>query len=102
MMGWTLIGDILIAACAVFGLYCLTRLIAGAIFRSENILTAIEVNTEEELERLPLTIEEARGTLFAPSGRVAVLLNAEFARRAGLLEALERRDVDCYVFDFEE
>ena len=101
-MGWALVGEILIAVCAVFGLYCFVRLVAGALFRSENILMAIEVNTEEELQRLHLTIEEARGGLFAPSGRVAVLLNAEFARRAGLLEALERRDVDCYVFDLEE
>lgn len=101
-MGWTLVGEILIAVCAVFGLYCFVCLIGGALFRSENILVAIEVNTEEELRCLPLTIEEARGGLFAPSGRVAVLLSAEFARREGLLEALERRDVDCYVFDWEE
>ena len=97
-----MIGDILIAVCAVFGLYCFVRLIGSALFRSENILTAIEVNTEEELRQLPLTIEEARRGLFAPDRRVAILLSAAFARRAGLLEALERRDVDCYIFDSEE
>lgn len=101
-MEWVLIGEILIAACAVFGLYCLVRLVAGMLFRSENILMAIEVNTEEELQRLPMTIEEARGSMFAPDNRVAILLNAAFAGRPGLLEALERRDVDCYVFDPEE
>lgn len=101
-MDWRLIGEILIAACAVFGAYCLIRLAAGALFRSDNILLAIEINTEEELRRLPETVEEARGGLFAPRRRVAVLLNASFARRAGLLEAIERQDVDCYVFDLEE
>lgn len=101
-MSWTLLGEILIAILAVFGLYCILRLIADALFRSENILYAVEVNTEEELQRLNLTIEEARGGLFAPRRRVAVLLNADFACRAGLLEALERRDVDCYVFEMEE
>ena len=100
-MGWTLIGEILIAALAVFGLYCLFRLVGDALFRSDNILVAIEVNTEEELSRLNLTIEEARNIFFC-RGRVAVLLDAKFARREGLLDALERRDVDCYVFDLEE
>lgn len=72
--------QVLIALCAVFGVYAAVRVITGTIFSIGAIETAVIVRSEEEYFRLELLLEEAKNAFFLGSCRkIAVLFVGDAA-----------------------
>ena len=72
--------EIVIAAFAVFGLFSLVSLIGEAYFRSDSILLAVEVDTEQVASELATYVKEARDSFFLRGkSEILVIIKREFA-----------------------
>ena len=100
-----------VALFAAFGLYCALRMLAEAMFSSDRIAVAIEVETHADAEALDMLLHEARVVFGRQRGmRLIVLMSA--ALMDGTLgtdmelspaceEILARYGAECYLMDYE-
>ena len=89
--------ELLLAVLAVFGLWCLIRLLAQELWASRCIGIVIELSDRETARRLPDLLEEAR---HAPFGRrrapLVVVYGTELCRAYGEPGASERALIAYY------
>lgn len=100
-----------VALFAAFGLYCAMRMLVEALFSSDRIAVAIEVETHGDAEELDMLLHEARVVFGRRRGtRLIVLLSS--ALMDGTLgtgteltpaceELLDRYGAECYLMDYE-
>lgn len=89
--------EIVIAAFAVFGLFSLVSLIGETYFRSDNILLAVEVDTEQVASELAACLKEARDAFFLRGkSEIVVIIKRELATKE-LLSWLERKKIRYIV-----
>ena len=84
--------EIVVAALAVFGLWCALRLLAQGVLGSRCIGTVIEVSDTETAARLPALLEEVR---YAPFGQrrapLIVLYSADLCLEYGAPDEYEQQ-----------
>ena len=71
-----LILSVLLAAFAVFGLYCLIHLCFDAASIPKGMQTALRIHTREEIREIPERLDAILSRLSAPRGTVFVLVPA--------------------------
>lgn len=98
-MTWKLMGDVVAAALALFGLYCLLRLFSEHLFGSKQVGRYVRVTSYADIEQLDYLLDMAKHPLSPSKGEVIVLLPGEAAEDAALLECLAARGVDCLFID---
>ena len=93
--------EILIAALCVFGLWCLLRLCAEALFVSRRVTTAILLRGRDDVEELASLISQARTMLSYRKGcRVVILCDYKLledeALKAHILSLCEHCDAELW------
>lgn len=106
-MFWSLFFGVALAVFAVFGFACATQMILDACFPLGQILTVVEIKTEEDAELLEMLLQEAKnGFLRGRSPRRAVLLSetlcAEGEIPSDILRILKKHGTDCYIIEPSE
>lgn len=94
--------EILLCSLAVFGLWCLARLVAETVLGARQIAPSVTLRTQDELENAYGLLEEARVCLSCRRGsRIVVLCDASVTENGRVPSALEaacrRFRADCYV-----
>lgn len=91
--------EIVIAAFAVFGLFSLVELIGETYFRSDSVVLAVEVDSEQVAREFALYVKEAREALFLRGkSEVIVIIKKEFATEE-TLSWLERKKIRYVLKD---
>lgn len=91
--------EIVIAAFAVFGLFSLVELIGETYFRSDSVVLAVEVDSEQVARELALYVKEAREAFFLRGkSEVIVIIKNEFATEE-TLSWLERKKIRYVLKD---
>lgn len=98
--------DLLLAALAVFGLWCALRLVTEALCSSRNVTVAVEVLDSQAGEALGQLLLEARANLSCRRGRPIVVLYGRHLLENGRLPpaaqcACRRYGARCYIVDGE-
>ena len=89
--------EILLAAFAVFGLWCAIRLLAQSLFSSRSVGTVIEVFDRETAAHLPMLLEEVRHAPFAcRRAPLVVLYSSELCLAYGEPCEAERELIERY------
>ena len=82
---------------AIFGFYCLVKLVGVTWFGYDNVRVTIEVDSRETAANINAYIKEAEEFCLACGGRkIAVIVKKEFGDEK-LLKKLERRNIRYYV-----
>lgn len=82
---------------AVFGLWCLVKLVGVTWFGYDNIRVTVEVDSRDTVENINEYLKEAEDfCLVCGGGSVAVLIQREFNDEK-LVRKLERRNIKYYV-----
>ena len=77
--------EITMALFAVIGIYSMARMLSQRLFGSRQLVLAIEILEEKDLEELEgLVMEALSQFLLVPSGRVIILTKQELADREKL------------------
>lgn len=88
---------VLLSVFALFGAYCLLKLLWEQFFLPREMMTAIMLTDERTIRRLPVLLETVEHRLSFPSRRIAVLCPQAFladdAIRACILRFSEGYDV---------
>ena len=88
---------IFVAIFAVFGFYCLVRLVGVTWFGYDNIRVTIEVDSPDTAENINTYLKEAENFCLAcGGGKVAVLIRQNYNDEK-LLRKLERRNIKYYI-----
>ncbi len=91
--------EIVVAAFAVFGLFCLVDLVGERLFGSDNLVLAVEVDEEYVAQELDLYLREAQNACFRRGGReIVVILKERFATEETLLR-LKRKKIRYIIKD---
>lgn len=100
-MQYEVILEIIVALFAVFGAYTAIRTLAEAIFRSKNILVALEIKSNEDANDIDFLLREARHsfTVRGARGRVVVLLSSRFEHNEAVREIIEKERAECIIID---
>lgn len=89
--------EIIVAIFAVFGLFCLIKLVDVIWFGCDNVRVTVEVDTPDTAEYICDFLKEAENTCLVWGGReIAVLVRSEFADEK-LLKKLEQKRVKYYI-----
>ena len=99
--------EILLAACAVFGLWCAMRLITEALICSPHITVAVRVFDCEAAQHLQVLLEQARETMsYRRRMRVVVLYDRALLEDGVVpceqLAIMRRFCAACHVVDCEK
>lgn len=82
---------------AVFGFYCLVKLVGVTWFGYDNIRVTVDVDSPDAVENINAYIKEAEDFCLAcGGGEIAVLVRREYSDEK-LLRKLERRNIKYYV-----
>lgn len=82
---------------AVFGLYCLIKLVGVTWFGYDNIRVTVDVDSRDTAENINEFLKEAEDfCLVCGGGEVAVLIRSQFNDEK-LVRKLERRNIKYYV-----
>lgn len=100
-MQYEVILEITVALFAVFGAYTAIRTVAEAIFRSKNILVALEIKTNEDANDIEFLLREARDsfTVRGARGRVVVLLASRFEYNEELREIIDCEGAEVIIVE---
>ena len=110
-MFFEMLWRVAVAMLAAFGLYCALRMLVEALFSSDRIAVAVEVETYGDAEDLDMLLHEARVVFGRRRGmRLIVLLSSSLMD--GTLgtgtelshaceEILDRYGAECYLMDYE-
>ena len=99
MMYFEVFLEIVIAAFAVFGLFSLVELIGETYFRSDCLVLAVEVDSEQVARELSSYLKEAREAfVLRGNSEVLVVIKRELAT-AELLAWLERKRIRYLLKD---
>ena len=96
--------ELLLAALAVFGLWCALRLLAETWFSSRFVMMAVEVSDEDAKASLWQLLEETRANLSCRRGSHIVVLYDRSLLQDGALPsavrgACRRFGARCYIID---
>lgn len=93
--------EIFAAIFALFGIYCLIRLVGATWFGYDNVRAAVEVDSTDTAENINSYLKEAeRICLLRGGGRIAVLVRREYCSDK-LIRRLKKRKIKYYVIDTE-
>ena len=82
---------------AVFGFYCLVKLVAVTWFGYDNVRVTVEIDSADAADNINSYLKEAEEFCLVCGGReIAVLVNKEFGNEK-LFRKLERRNIKYYV-----
>ena len=82
---------------AVFGFYCLIKLVSVTWFGYDNIRVTLEIDSDDTVEKLNEYLKEAEDfCLICGGGSIAVLVNREYSNEK-LIRKLERRNIKYYI-----
>ena len=82
---------------AVFGFYCLIKLVSVTWFGYENIRVTVEVDSPDACANINEYLKEAEDFCFVCGGRsIAVLINREYSNER-LIKKLERKNIKYYI-----
>ena len=107
MREMVLMGGLLVFA--VFGLWCVLRMVAEILFSPDQIAVAVQIQTEEDAEMLDMLLHEARSAFLRKGkARLVVLLASELMD--GTLgegedlypeyqELIDLYGAECYLID---
>ena len=98
-MPWELLAEVMVAMLSLFGVYCLFKLCASSLFRSEKVGRYVRIVSRADAEELDFLLDQARSGLSTDAGPLVVLLSATLALDPVLMEYLERRGIDCYIIE---
>lgn len=105
-MLWNLIFGCLLAVFGVFGFVCALQMLLEVCFPVGQMLTAVELRTQQDVEMLELLLKESKTSYFRrPSGRVCVLMSDVLCEKgqlsADVLKLLKKYGADCYIVENE-
>lgn len=98
-MPWKLLAEVMVAMLSLFGVYCLLKLCASSLFRSEKVGRYVRIISREDAEELDFLLDQAESSLTTDVGPLVVLLSETLALDPMLMEYLERRGIDCYIIE---
>ena len=100
-MQYEVVLEIIIAVFAVYGIYSAIRTLAEAMFRSKNIVVALEIKTNEDASELDYLLSEAREafTVRGVRGRIIVLLSRRFEYNQEVREIIEGSNAEIVIVD---
>ena len=82
---------------AIFGFYCLVKLVMVTLFGYDNIRVAVEVDSKDTAANINTFLKEAEEFCLVCGGReIAVLVKKEFGDEK-LLRKLERKNIKYYL-----
>ena len=88
---------IFVGVFAVFGFYCLIKLVSVTWFGYDNIRVTVEVDSPNVCENINEYLKEAEDfCLVCGGGKIAVLVNREYSNER-LLRTLERKNIKYYI-----
>lgn len=82
---------------AVFGFFCLVKLVGVTWFGYDNVRVTIDIDSPDTVENINSYLNEAENLcLVCGGGEVAVLVRHEYSDEK-LLKKLERRNIKYYI-----
>lgn len=106
---WRIAIEVTIAAFAVLGFYSALKMLADAMFPTEQIGVALRLYEEKQAANLDLLLQSATcSKIRHRQGRIVVLISASLMRgcmgygevlRPEVEDTLRRYDADCFVVD---
>ena len=86
--------EITMALFAVIGIYCMARMLSQRLFGSRQLVLAIEILKESDVESIESLVLEGLGQfLLTPSGRLLILTTGELSKNEELQRVADRYDV---------
>ena len=86
--------EVTMALFAVIGIYCMARMLSQRLFGSRQLVLAIEILKESDVESIESLVLEGLGQfLLTPSGRLLILTTGELSKNEELQRVADRYDV---------